>query len=100
MSKVSDSLLKGANEALAYAQGHREGFKTHKVKIPEVIDVRAIREKLNMTRKEFANHFGFSIRTLEKWEQGVRQPEDAARAYLIVINYETEAVESALKKAG
>ena len=45
---------------------------------------------------EFADHFGFSIRTLEKWEQGVRQPEGAARAYLVVIDRNPKAVEKAL----
>ncbi len=41
--------------------------------------------------------FGFSIRTIEKWEQGIRQPTGAARAYLIVIDRNPKAVQSALK---
>jgi len=99
MGKASKSLLQGASEALAYAKGSKHDSITHKVKIPKSVNVRAIREKLHMTRSEFAAHFGFSIRTLEKWEQGVRQPEGAARAYLVVINYSPKAVESALRRA-
>lgn len=99
MSKVGQSLLQGAAEALSYAKGNKHSSRTHKVKVPKIVDVRAIREKLHMTRTEFAEHFGFSIRTLEKWEQGIRQPEGAARAYLVVINYSPKAVESALRKA-
>lgn len=98
MSKIGESLLRGAKEALAYAKGEKCGAKTHKVRVPKMIDVRAIREKLHMTRREFAEHFGFSARTLEKWEQGARQPEGAARAYLVVINHNPEAVKSALKQ--
>ena len=70
MSKVSQSLLQGAAEALAYAQGNKLGARTHKVTVPKTIDVRAIREKLHMTRNEFSDHFGFSTRTVEKWEAG------------------------------
>jgi putative transcriptional regulator len=99
MSKVGQSILQGATEALSYAQVNKRGFRTHKVKVPKIIDVRAIREKLHMTRNQFADHFGFSIRTLEKWEQGIRQPEGAARAYLVVINHNSKAVESALRRA-
>jgi putative transcriptional regulator len=96
MSKIGESVLRGAEEALAYARGQKTGAKTHKIRVPSHIDVRAIRVKLHMSRDEFANHFGFSIRTLEKWEQGARQPEGAARAYLTVIARNPQAVESAL----
>lgn len=99
MSKITESILRGAQEALKYAQGNKRGSKTHRVIIPDTIDVRAIREKLHMTRPQFADHFGFRIRTLEKWEQGVRRPEGSARAYLIVINDSPKIVESALRRA-
>lgn len=96
MSKLGESILRGAKEALDYAQGQKNGFKIHKVKVPTQIDVRAIRNKLHMTRREFADQFGFSARTLEKWEQGIRQPEGAARAFLVVINKNPKAVAMAL----
>lgn len=98
MSKVGESLLKGAKEALAYTKGQRKGARTHKVKVPKDVDVSKIRHKLHMSRKEFAAHFGFSVRTLEKWEQGVRQPEASARAYLTVISFNPKIVEEALSK--
>jgi len=97
MSQIGKSLLKGAEEALTYAKGQIKGARSHKVRIPKQVNVRAIRIKLHMTRNEFADHFGFSVRTLEKWEQGARQPEGAARAYLVVIAQNPKAVESALR---
>lgn len=96
MSKIGESLLRGAQEALEYAKGEKKGAKTYQVKIPKKINVSAIRDKLNMSQSVFAACFGFSIRTIEKWEQGVRQPAGAARAYLIVIDRNPEAVRSAL----
>ncbi len=96
MSKLSKSLLQGAKEALAYAKKEKTGAKTHKVSIPQKVDVKKIRLELHLTRKQFADKYGFSIRTLEKWEQGIRQPEGAARAYLVVIARDHKAVELAL----
>jgi len=99
MSKIGESLLKGAQEALLYARGEKRGACKHKVEVPDKVDVLAIRKKLHMSRTQFANHYGFNIRTLEKWEQGERKPDSAVRAYLIVINKNPRAVESALRAA-
>lgn len=97
MSEMGDSILKGLNEALAYAQGTlKDTVRETKVPIPAAIDVQAIRKNLHLSRREFCNSFGFSHRTLEKWEQGVRVPEGAARAYLIVISVDPEMVQKAL----
>jgi len=98
MSKVGESILRGAREALAYAKGQKEAGKAHVVMVPKQIDVRAIRNKLHMSQGEFAANFGFSQRTLEKWEQGIRQPEGAARAYLTVILMNPSVVKTALKE--
>ena len=97
MSRIGESLLRGANEALLHAQGKKlNGLKKHVVKVPAQIDVRAIRKKLKMDREVFAERFGFSVRTLEKWEQGVRVPESPTRAYLKVIAHNPAVVEKAL----
>ena len=96
MSDMGSSLLKGARQALAYAKGKKLKAKVHKVMIPKEVNVMTIRRELDMNRKEFCDNFGFSIRTLEKWEQGVRQPEGPARAYLIVIAHNPRAVVKAL----
>ena len=57
------------------------------------VDVSNIRKNLHMTRKQFSDEFGFSLRTLEKWE---RVPEGPARAYLTVIERNPTAVIDAL----
>ena len=59
--------------------------RTYKIHIPESVDVRAIREKMGLSQSSFANNFGLSVYTLRNWEQGKRQPDPAARAYLKVI---------------
>jgi putative transcriptional regulator len=83
-------------QAVAYAGGTADAsqFRVH---IPEAVDVKAIRTKLDMTQETFAERFGFSINTLRHWEQGRRVPEGPTRAYLLVIDRDPGAVERALR---
>lgn len=97
MSKIGESLIQGALEALDYAEGRSKGKKTHKIKVPVEVDVAVIRNNLHMSRQQFSDEFGFSIRTLEKWERKERIPEAPARAYLTVISQNPNAVKYALK---
>ena len=59
--------------------GAREGFVAH---VPEQIDVKAIRLRMGLSQAKFANQFGFSVDAVRNWEQGRRQPDVAARAFL------------------
>jgi len=88
-------ILQGAREALAFAQGARDGYAVH---VPATIDVKAIRERTRMSQDEFAHQFGFSKRSLEQWEQGRRTPTGASRAFLVVIASEPDAVQRALAR--
>ena len=95
MPRAGDSVLRGAREALAYAQGTREGFVAH---VPEDVDVKAVRRGMGLSQARFAARFGFSLSALRNWEQNRRQPDLAARAFLTVIMHEPEAVERALSE--
>jgi putative transcriptional regulator len=98
MSKVGESIIRGLEQALAFAEGTAEEG-TYVVHIPPEIDIKAIRGRLGMTQQEFANRFDFNINTLRHWEQGRRVPDGTARAYLKVIDREPEAVQKALRSA-
>ncbi len=91
---AGERMIASAKQALAFAKGEEaHGCIAH---IPDAIDVRAIRAKVNMSQSEFANMFGLSKRTLEHWEHGRREPTGPARAFLTVIARELEAVRRAL----
>jgi putative transcriptional regulator len=98
MSKIGESMIRGLEEALAFANGTADESR-YVVHIPAEIDVRAIRGRLGMTQQEFAVRFGFSVNTLRHWEQGRRVPEGPTRAYLMVIDREPQAVQKALRIA-
>jgi putative transcriptional regulator len=93
MSEVSESIIKGMEEALAFAKGEKNGAVVH---IPEEINVRRIRKKLKMSQTVFANYFGVNVRTIQDWEQGRRMPTGAAKNFLFVIDQEPDAVRRAL----
>jgi putative transcriptional regulator len=98
MSKAADSIRRGLKEAVAYAEGKADE-RAYRIHVPQKIDVKAIRTRLDMTQEEFAGRFGFSVNTLRHWEQGSRRPEGPARAYLLVIERAPKAVQKALQAA-
>ncbi|MBM3216271.1 helix-turn-helix domain-containing protein [Candidatus Poribacteria bacterium] len=57
-----------------------------------------VRRRLGMSQREFAATFGFSVRSLQQWEQGRSEPGQALRAYLHVIAVDPESVRRALDK--
>lgn len=95
MSKAGESIIRGAREALSYARGEKDGFVAH---VPEAIDVKAVRQGTGLSQAKFAAQFGFSLDAVRNWEQGRRQPELAARALLMVIEREPDAVRRALSE--
>jgi putative transcriptional regulator len=68
----------------------------HRRTVLSKIDVKALRERTNLTQSEFSEMIGVSIRTLQNWEQGRREPEGPAKALLRVVEREPEAVLNAL----
>jgi putative transcriptional regulator len=94
MSK--NKIAAGLKEALAFSRGDTQRARVTKIDVPDDIDVKAIRTRLNMSQKEFALRFGFPLGTLRNWEQNRRRPDGPARVLLTVIDKEPEAVERAL----
>jgi putative transcriptional regulator len=63
---------------------------------PRVPDVQAIRRRLGLSQSEFAARFGFSVRTVQEWEQGRAVPDRPARILLRVIDKSPKTVERAV----
>ena len=70
-----------------------EDFKRMK-RTPQV---RIIRRALGLSQEEFARRFHIPLGTLRDWEQGRKDPDTAARAYLRVIGHNPTAVTEALR---
>ena len=63
---------------------------------PTAEQVRALRERLGLSQARFARGFGFSVDTIQQYEQGRRVPSGPAATLLRVIAADPEAVIRAL----
>jgi putative transcriptional regulator len=72
------------------------GRDRRRVLMPRVPDVQSIRRKLGMSQSEFATRFGFSVRTVQEWEQRRALPDRPARILLRVIEKSPKTVERAV----
>ena len=88
----------GANliEGMKLVLAHQGGKVELEQVWPKPVDVKAIRRRVKMSQAEFSRAYGISKRALQEWEQGGRQPDSAARAYLTVIAREPAVVRRAL----
>ncbi len=62
--------------------------------------VQVIRKRLGLSQLAFAQRFHIPVGTLRDWEQGRVRPDNAAWAYLRVIDREPAAVVRALEVDG
>jgi putative transcriptional regulator len=88
--------IRGLKNAIAHARGGIVGARMRQLRVPNDIDVRAIRQKLGLSQREFALQFRFSLGTVRHWEQDRHVPDGPARVLLRVIDREPEAVKRAL----
>ena len=95
---MGQGIVQGLQEGIAYARGETE-LRERVIQVRDAVNVRNIRERTGLSQTQFADRFGFSLRTLQEWEQGRAQPDLAIRAYLTVIARNPTAVEEALREA-
>ena len=60
----------------------------------------ALRKRMKLSRRKFADRFGLDVRALQEWEQGRRVPDRAARVLLTVIDRDPDSVVRALAAQG
>jgi putative transcriptional regulator len=60
---------------------------------------KVVRQALGLSQEDFAARFRIPVGTLRDWEQGRVEPDQAARAYLMVIARIPDAVHKALDPA-
>ena len=91
-------LLGGLKSALRHAEG-REPAGT-RVHVPQNLDVAAIRARTGLAQAAFSDTIGVSLRTLQNWEQGRRQPEGPARVLLAMVAKHPAIVQDLLGASG
>lgn len=93
-----DSLSRGLEEALAFANAEISQAKVHEVSVAEV-DVAEVRQKTGLSQAEFARSIGVAKGTLLNWEHGRRHPTGPAQVLLALIAKKPSVVQDLLRDA-
>lgn len=82
------------NDLLKSARQMKTG-KAARVTTVEVSAAAEARNRVGLSQSEFAKLLGVSVRTVQDWEQGRREPSGAARTLLRIAAQNPEAVKAA-----
>ena len=93
--RVGQEVETALGEVLAHVRGEVE-LPCRIVDDPAAEHILALRKRMKLSRRKFADRFGLDARALQEWEQGRRVPDRAARVLLTVIDRNPEAVVRAL----
>lgn len=86
-----EMLKEGLEDILEHQKGKKQ-LKTRTIELPDAAqaytaeDVKRIRESLSCSQSIFARFLNVSVRTVESWESGKRNPNHAALRLLEVID--------------
>ena len=99
-----ESVSKGLEEALAFADGNMTAAKVHEVSVVDVdvdvdVDVAEVRQKTGLSQAEFARSIGVAKGTLLNWEHGRRHPTGPAQVLLALIAKKPSVVQDLLRGA-
>lgn len=84
---IGAEILQGISEIKEYRRGN-SSLRTRELSEPSPPQV--IRTKLRLSQSSFAGLMGVSIRTLQDWEQGRREPQGPAVALLRIAEQHPE----------
>jgi len=91
-----ERLQKGLQDSIAYSRGELS-LKTTTLPAPppkvKAEKIARLRKRLRMSQAVFAATLNVSPKTVQSWEQGVRQPADAALRMLEVVEKEPKVIQ-------
>jgi putative transcriptional regulator len=83
-------------QALQHARGERHDLRTTVLPAPpkpmKKQEIVKLRQQLNLSQAVFASVLNVSVKTVQAWEQGVRQPSDAALKLLTIAKKHPEVL--------
>jgi putative transcriptional regulator len=89
-----DGIVAGLGDAIAYARGD-----TTRGRVAAGPDVRAIRQRINLTQAQFARTYRIPLGTVRDWEQQRRQPDSGSATLLRMIQTDPKGVEEIIARS-
>ena len=89
-------LKEAMEDALAFERGQRRELKVTRIQAPRppkamsAKDIARLRRRLNCSQAVFAMMLNISCKTVQAWEQGSREPGDAALKLLSIAKKHPE----------
>jgi putative transcriptional regulator len=83
---IGKELLQSVREMKSGQRG-----RAHKVKLPAVAEARL---HSGLSQEQFSRLLGVSVRTLQDWEQGRREPSGAAKTLILIAIRRPEVLRS------
>jgi putative transcriptional regulator len=87
--ELFDELVQSVREGGAILRGEIAPRRHLEI---EPVDIKRIRERFDISQREFAGLLGISVDTVQNWEQGRRKPRGAARVLLLVAEKHPDAL--------
>lgn len=94
IDKEFDQILRGLTQALAEPTNERDSKR--RLRVPDKIDVAAIRRRTGLSQAAFSCRIGVPVATIRNWEQGHRSPQGPARVLLALLERNPKIVEETL----
>jgi putative transcriptional regulator len=91
-------LKEAMEDAVAFERGKRRDLKVTRIQVPRPPkamsprDIAGIRQRLNCSQAIFAMMLNISPKTVQAWEQGSREPGDAALKLLSIAKNHPEVL--------
>ncbi len=99
---VSDEMFaeieESLQDALEHARGKRADLRTTRIAVPPAPrhmsgrQIAALREHLNCSQSLFARILNVSVKSVQGWEQGLREPSDAVLKLLSIAEKHPEVL--------
>ena len=87
-------LEESLQQMLEHVSGERDDVRTTVLPVPpkpmKDKEIVKLRKQLNFTQLRFASALNVSLKTLQAWEQGRRQPKDTALKLLTIAKQHPE----------
>ena len=100
-----ESIMTGLQQAIDFEKGDTSKGRIRIVTVPEIEPlneypkekIRELRQKVNLPQRYFAELLGVTLKSVEAWESGKRQPTGTAKRLFQLIEKEPSIINVVIK---